>query len=295
MNMKQRAGDRASAVEGIYANNDWARYLGIEWQANADQSTLHLSYDDRLLNSDGGVVHGGVIATLLHDAAWVVVARQLDESVSIEDLTAVDVDINYIRAARNTDLSATAEVVRLGRQFVFASSQVTDQAGQLVAKGHWVFGFPAGQGEAEFLRQSETPEKLWSGPMELSNIGKMMNQNMAKRVPGLSLRALAPGQCLLQVENDSRLHDGLGGFSAGIQLLATDNVGVFASFGLGQRITRASTVALKYTRCRSVRDENLLVLGQSLNRTGGVVYNRTLVYGEQSLELAGFGTMTFLS
>lgn len=82
----------------------------------------------------GDVVHGGAIATLLDTAATVAAWSNAETAVDARGATA-SMTVNYVAAARGSDLTATARVVRRGRSLVFCDVDVTDKTGTLVAKG----------------------------------------------------------------------------------------------------------------------------------------------------------------
>lgn len=73
---------------------------------------LSIPFDDKLTNSDGGTIHGGVAATLV-DTAGGVAQRTAFEDPFSGDVATVNLSANYLRPATG-DLTAEATVVRSG-------------------------------------------------------------------------------------------------------------------------------------------------------------------------------------
>lgn len=101
------------------------------------RAVLDLPYNPRLDHSRGGT-HGGVIATLLDNAGWFTcaAAHRGDTWVATADLT-----IHLLRPARQTDLRATGEVLKLGKRQGVARMECRDCEGRLVAHGVGTFIF----------------------------------------------------------------------------------------------------------------------------------------------------------
>src|SRR5262245_37506376 len=78
-----------------------------------------------------GTLHGGVYCDLADAAMGYAYAATLAEG---ESFTTVDLKINFLRAVREGKLTAEARVVKAGRALGFVECDVTDQAGNLVAR-----------------------------------------------------------------------------------------------------------------------------------------------------------------
>ena len=79
-----------------------------------------------------GVIHGGVIATLLDSAVGCAVHTSLPAGVAY---TTLELKVNFIRAVRveTGRVRAEGRVVHVGRQSAVADGRVTDAAGKLIA------------------------------------------------------------------------------------------------------------------------------------------------------------------
>jgi uncharacterized protein (TIGR00369 family) len=85
----------------------------------------------------GDVVHGGAIATLLDTAGMA--AAWSDDTVP-ENLAGatVSMSVSFAAAARASDLTARATVVRRGRSLCFCEVTVLDAGDSVVAHGSMV-------------------------------------------------------------------------------------------------------------------------------------------------------------
>ena len=108
--------------------------LGIELARIEDgRAELKLPYRPELATMDD-IVHGGAIASLIDTAGMAATWSDDSEPESLAGST-VTLNVNYVAAARGQDLTATAEVVKRGRNMVFSEVRVTEPDGRVVATG----------------------------------------------------------------------------------------------------------------------------------------------------------------
>lgn len=78
--------------------------------------------------------HGGVIATLIdlagHAAAAVKIGRMAPT---------IDLRIDYLRPAQNSDLTATARLIRAGRSVARVDIEIADDQGRVIAIGRGTY------------------------------------------------------------------------------------------------------------------------------------------------------------
>jgi uncharacterized protein (TIGR00369 family) len=116
------------------ANSPFAKVTGLELaELEPDRATVLMPYDERL-TTFGDVVHGGAIATLLDVAAVAAAWSGVTDEGATTGAT-VSSSVNYVRAARGSDLTATARVIRRAKSFCFCAVDVTDAEGRLIAQG----------------------------------------------------------------------------------------------------------------------------------------------------------------
>lgn len=92
-------------------------------------ATLHLEVRDDL-RQNNGVVHGGVIASLVDSAAAFAILTLLEKDQST---TTVDLTIHYLRPLLQGRVSARARVLRAGRRITTITIDVLNENEALVA------------------------------------------------------------------------------------------------------------------------------------------------------------------
>jgi uncharacterized protein (TIGR00369 family) len=79
-----------------------------------------------------GIVHGGVLATLVDTATfWAVFLRLPDEC----GLVNIDLKLNYLKPALTGRLTAQGRAIRSGKSISYAEANVLDEDGQLLVHG----------------------------------------------------------------------------------------------------------------------------------------------------------------
>lgn len=110
-----------------------------EWQEGYVRLSLKL--DERHTNPNG-VMHGGVVTTLMDEALGGVIAsvRGLDAMEAAPHST-VEMNVSFLAAARpGDDLVVEGRVLKLGRSVAFAEAEARRRGeDRLIAKGRFVF------------------------------------------------------------------------------------------------------------------------------------------------------------
>jgi uncharacterized protein (TIGR00369 family) len=80
-----------------------------------------------------GVVHGGLVCTLADSAAGCAVQSTLEAGVAY---TSIDINVTYLRPVTKDSgaIRATARTTKPGRRVAYATVEVTDSAGKLLAQ-----------------------------------------------------------------------------------------------------------------------------------------------------------------
>lgn len=92
----------------------------------------HLNYN--------GVVHGGVISSLVDSAAgFAVRSRRTAAEIAARPHATANLHVSYLAGARGRELRAEARVVKAGRTAMFADVSVVDDRGMEVARGSVTF------------------------------------------------------------------------------------------------------------------------------------------------------------
>lgn len=112
--------DKAEA-ESILTSAPFHQFLDITF---ADYETGRVVIDvpfreELLVNTERGIVHGGIVGALLDIAGHYAVLSEVGARVPTADFRT-----DYLRPGRETDLIAEAEVVRIGRNLAVADAEV---------------------------------------------------------------------------------------------------------------------------------------------------------------------------
>lgn len=113
-----------------FASVPYAKFLGLELgELAAGDVSIYLDVRDELKQNQG-VVHGGVVASLIDTASAFAVLTQIEthERVSTTDLT-----IHYLRPITSGRMTARAHIMRAGRRLFVLSVEVTNDQGLLAA------------------------------------------------------------------------------------------------------------------------------------------------------------------
>jgi acyl-CoA thioesterase len=90
------------------------------------------------LNQPAGVMHGGVIASLIDSGiahALLLTERFQELSEDGGALISVDLRVKYLRPVSEGAIECESTILRLGRQIIHAESVVTNAEGKEVARG----------------------------------------------------------------------------------------------------------------------------------------------------------------
>ncbi|HKE49656.1 MAG TPA: PaaI family thioesterase [Rhodanobacteraceae bacterium] len=79
-----------------------------------------------------GIVHGGVIATLIDTATFWAAFLRLPEDAGLVN---VDLKLNYLKAVARGHLRAEGECLRFGRQISYTVASVYNEDNELIAHG----------------------------------------------------------------------------------------------------------------------------------------------------------------
>ncbi|MGB8509960.1 MAG: PaaI family thioesterase [Pyrinomonadaceae bacterium] len=122
--------DDLTRLREVFARVPFVRLLGLELRsAERGAATFTLDVREELTRMEG-LLHGGVLASLLDTAAACAVHTMLEPGG--RTLT-VDLTIHYLRPTTDGRITARAHVLREGRRLVILAVEATDEAGALIA------------------------------------------------------------------------------------------------------------------------------------------------------------------
>jgi uncharacterized protein (TIGR00369 family) len=108
----------------------FAKLLGIEVDSlEPGNAVLSMKMRDDLMRN-GGIAHGGAVATLIDSAMAFAIIQLLGEN---EHTVTVDLTIHYLRPLSAGTARASARVVRAGKRVITVSAELFDQNDKLSA------------------------------------------------------------------------------------------------------------------------------------------------------------------
>jgi uncharacterized protein (TIGR00369 family) len=108
----------------------FAKLLGIEIESvEPGHAVLSMEIRDEL-KRNGGIAHGGAIATLIDSAMAFAIMPMLAED---ERSITVDLTIHYLRPVSEGSARASARVVRAGKRVITVSAELFDFQEKLAA------------------------------------------------------------------------------------------------------------------------------------------------------------------
>ena len=122
---------RAEEIRARMATSPFHTWMGMRvLEVRSGEVDLELEAADHHVNLQGQV-HGGVLATLADTAAGLAVRSMLPAGARH---VTVNLDVQYVRAAGTGRLVAHGRCTRAGRSIAFATADVTDPDGGLLAR-----------------------------------------------------------------------------------------------------------------------------------------------------------------
>jgi len=119
-------------------DNPLLDYLGIRLASvGPGRCVFELDVEPRHLNRQGSL-QGGVTATLL-DAACGYAGLHDDERGTLGHAVTVMLTISYISKVNDGRLRATGSVTKSGRSLYFASAELVNESGELIATAQGTF------------------------------------------------------------------------------------------------------------------------------------------------------------
>ncbi len=108
----------------------FAKLLGIEVDLlEPGHAVLSMKMRDDLMRN-GGIAHGGAVATLIDSAMAFAIIQSLGEN---EHTVTVDLTIHYLRPLSAGTARASARVVRAGKRVITVSAELFDHNDKLSA------------------------------------------------------------------------------------------------------------------------------------------------------------------
>jgi uncharacterized protein (TIGR00369 family) len=112
------------------------QFLGLEVEElRTDYARMRLPYRPEF-RQPAGVVHGGVIASMIDTVVVPAIGAGYDEP---RQLFTIDIQLRYLAPIIDDDIVAEGWVVQRGRQIVFCNAEIFSGSGALAATGTLVY------------------------------------------------------------------------------------------------------------------------------------------------------------
>jgi uncharacterized protein (TIGR00369 family) len=210
-------------------------------QVSHERSVLRLPFQEDNANQ-GGVLHGGTIASLIHMAgtlaAWTGIDLQAEPLVNT-----VDLSIQYLAAALREEVTAEAMVLRRGRDIFFLDVTVRGAAQQLISKGLMIYR--ASQ-YTEPMRLYSHPAPPTPAPVQDSPPILVPSKQDFTHKLQITTMSHSPGSVRLVMPYLSAHSDEQGNMHPGAVAALLDTAGTYASWSMVQHQgTRGATVGMQ--------------------------------------------------
>jgi uncharacterized protein (TIGR00369 family) len=121
-------------ADGRFPPPPFASILGLRLSKVAlGETVFHCTPDESLLNPIG-LVHGGVLCTLLDSAMGVAVQTQVDAGAAY---ASIEMKVSFLRPlpADGTEVEVRGRTLKVGRKVAFAEGHAYDSQGRLLGHG----------------------------------------------------------------------------------------------------------------------------------------------------------------
>ena len=123
---------RRKQIAEIMPKTPFIGFLGLVFETyEPDHVVMRLPFREDLTN-DGTVYHGGVVASVV-DTCAAAAAWSNHDFANGSKASTVSTTVNFVGAARKSDLLCTARTVRRARELIFLEIEATDADGRPVA------------------------------------------------------------------------------------------------------------------------------------------------------------------
>jgi uncharacterized protein (TIGR00369 family) len=220
----------------------FAQFLSVRVvQVHHERAVLCLPFQEDNANQ-GGVLHGGAIASLIHLtgalAAWTSIDLQTEPVVNT-----VDLSIQYLAAALREEVIAEAIVLRRGRDIFFLDITVHGAAQQLLSKGLMIYRASSSTAPKRFYRRSVSPATI---PTHNSPPVLVPNKQDFTHKLQITTVSHSPGSVRLAMPYRPAYSDEQGNMHPGAVAALLDTAGTHASWSMVQRQgSRGATVGIQ--------------------------------------------------
>jgi uncharacterized protein (TIGR00369 family) len=130
--MQQPNDDYVNKLIDMVNTSPYPEHLRMQLASiSVDQAVVKLNTEQCHLQPFG-IVHGGVLATLIDTATFWSVFLRLPEDAGLVN---IDLKLNYLKSISTGLMTAQGRCIRAGRTINYAEASVKDKEGNLIAHG----------------------------------------------------------------------------------------------------------------------------------------------------------------
>ncbi|UCD82367.1 MAG: PaaI family thioesterase [Desulfobacterales bacterium] len=123
---------KAAILNWMKTRNPFWALLGLELlEIRKGWATLRIPIDEKLTNAIG-LVHGGAIFSVADSAVGTALVGMINRN---ENISTLEMKINYMKPAKGGELIAEAKIIHKGNQTAVGDVEVRDEEQNLIAKG----------------------------------------------------------------------------------------------------------------------------------------------------------------
>ena len=280
---------REEDIQARFAQNAYAASLGIQLtDIGHERAALYLPYQVTHSNP-GGTLNGGVTATLLNTAgtlaAWTGVDIQPEVFVGT-----VDLSVQYLTAAVEEDVVATAKVLRRGRDLFFLESAVRNLADQPICQGLMIYRAPnyAGRPRRTYAEPALLPTLTRSlHPEPLSRLGEFIHTLQ------VTTTHEQPGRVRLTMPCTADHVDEQGHLAEGALAALLDIAGTAASWTLAKRQgSRGATIGMQLSYLNPAQDA-VVADAQVQQRSEELFFSTVQITTMTSRQIVAMGNVSY--
>ena len=285
-------GDLLAALAARVAGVPYCARLGIVVEAIAlDRARVRVPYQDENSNP-GRALHGGVPASTIDIAGVLAAATGLGDG-PVFDAGTLDLSVDYLAAAIGEDIVAEAEVLRRGKEIVYADVDVRNDGGKRIAKGLVTYRAldrpPAGQ-----ERQRVTRAEPTAAGGQVPKLARALVSVPFMASLGLAITHMHDGQAVIRMPLTPDKTDHEGAIHEGALAALLDTTGAMASWsiaGLDLRY-KASTVGIHVSYHAPARGD-VIAEARTWRRNDEIFLNQATVSERGSGLVVATGTVTY--
>lgn len=277
----------SSDIQKWVETSPYSAALGVKLDhVDEERATLVLPFSDANSNP-GKVLHGGCAASLAAMGGQVVARATLGPDAAPFHVSGIQ--INYLAAAQDEEVVATATRLRRGKDMCFVETDVATREGKSIAHSTTMVRGRFGADAAELPTTWGTADESDPGPMG-PHVGKMPFTSART----MNVEHMTGGTSRITMPLHDGNADGSGGMHEGAVLALLDTTGAMASWALvGPGPYKASTPSLQAQILAPPPADDLVAYGRCVQRDGDISWSDVEVAGASDGRVFARGTVIY--